>query len=106
MKRNWNNFGTIMVILLVIVNLLHLPWTVGLTIEQIQTGWDYATRLEMLVLLPITLEYLCTPVLLSEVVYFICASLKPPARKLLIANICLFAAVLLQYGLTHLFMWY
>ena len=57
-------FGAILICALVIANLVNLPWTFWLVIEQFETGWGYGTNMEMMVLLPLAVEFLCLPVVL------------------------------------------
>ncbi len=101
-----NVFGIILIVALSWANLLHLLWTVWLTVEQIETGWGGGTRIEMLSLAPLTLEMIFAPFLLAEIVYLILSAYSQSVKGIKIANICLFVAVLLQYGLTNLFLWY
>ena len=97
--------ATLLLVALSWVNLLHLLWTVWLTVEQVKTGWGYSTDLEMLALLPITQETLSIPILVACVVYFILSIFYPHEKRLLRTNILLFSAAVLQFGLTQLFMW-
>lgn len=103
--KDSNVFGIILIVALSWGNLLHLLWTVWLTLEQIETGLHGGTRIEMLALMPWAIEWIFAPFLLAEIVYLIVSAHKRSVRGIKIANICLFAAILLQYGLTNLFMW-
>ena len=99
-----NVFGIILMVLLSWANLLHLLWTVWLTWEQIDTGWGAGTRIEMAALMPLGIQYLSMPVLAAEVVFLVLSAKGETVRGIRIANICLFAAAILQFGLTDLFM--
>ena len=105
MKRSdgMNVFGVVMTIILAIANLLHLLWTVCLTLEQIKTGWGGGTSMDLGVLWPWLIEFLCAPALVTEAVFFVISFFKRPSKSILIANICLFSAVVFQYVLTNLF---
>ena len=91
---------------LIPANLLHLGWTVRLTLEQIETGWDGGTGIEMLALLLWLLEALCLPVLVLGGIYLVMSCFRKQKRGLLAANICLFMGLLLQIVLTNLFMFF
>lgn len=105
-EKTLNNFAVSMVAALVPANLLHLGWTIWLTVEQIETGWDGGTRIEMLALMLWLLEVICLPVLLAGVVYFGMSFFRKQSKRLLIANIVLFACLVVQIGMTNLFLFY
>lgn len=99
-------YGIIVIYLLSIGNLLHLFWTIWLTIEQIKTGWLYGTNLELGVLFPWLVELLCSPLLIAGIVYFVLHMLKPSNKNICIANIALFSLLVLQFFITNLFIWF
>lgn len=104
--KSCNVFGIILIVALVWANLLHILWTVWLTLEQIETGWGGGTGIEMLFLAPWLIEVLSFPVLLAEIVYFALSARWTTARGIKIANIILFVLMMVQIGLTHLFVMY
>ncbi len=99
-------FGTIVLIILALGNLMHLLWTVWLCAEQLQTSWGGGTGLELGVLYPWLTELLCLPGILCSTVYFILSIFRRHEKKIIIANGTLFSLLLLQFGLTNLFIWY
>lgn len=100
------NFGTVVAVLLSGVNVLHLLWTVWLTVEQIETGFGYGTDMEMLALLPWMTELLCSPVLIVGMVYLVLSIFYRHRKGLVMINTALFAAAVIQYALVNLFIWY
>lgn len=96
-------FSNILTPLLALVNVSHLLWTVWLTAEQFETGWGYGTGISTLGIVPLMTQMLSVPVLLAAVLFFILACFKRQPKRVLIADVCLFAAALLQFGLFHLF---
>lgn len=101
-----NIFGIILIVALSWGNLLHLLWTIWLTVEQIRTGWGGGTGIEMLALMPWAIEWIFAPFLLAEIVYLVLSAYLPSVKGIKIANVCLFATILLQYGLFNLFLFY
>lgn len=97
-------FATLLLVALSWVNLLHLLWTVWLTVEQTKTGWGYGTDMEMLALLPWMTELLSAPVLLAGVVYGIISIFFRHEKRLMVTNALLFALAAAQIGLTNLFL--
>lgn len=105
-KKSINSFAVTLLGALIPANVLHLGWTIWLSMEQAETGWDGGTGIEMLALLPWFLELLCLPVILLSAVYFVLSCFRKQKRGLLAANICLFMGLLLQIVLTNLFMFF
>ena len=99
-------FGIFVIVALTLCNLAHLLWTIWLCAEQLQTGWGGGTGLELGVLYPWLTELLCLPGLLGSAVFFILSIFRRPQRKLITATGILFSLLLLQFGLTNLFIWY
>ncbi|MGN0998106.1 MAG: hypothetical protein ACI4PO_00975 [Faecousia sp.] len=104
--KNMNFVGILLLILQAVGNLLHLLWTVWAVAEQVQTGWGYGTDMEIAVLIPWMLELLCIPVLVVAAAYLILSIWHRGSRGIFIANLSLFAALILQAGLTNLFIWF
>lgn len=104
--RSLRPFGIVTLVLLSGVNLAHLLWTVWLTAEQIETGWGFATNMELGVLYPWIVELICLPALLTALVYLILAIFKKPGKVLLFFNFGLFIAAVGQYVFTNVFIWY
>ncbi len=96
-------YALINTVLLALANSCHLPFTLWLTLEQIRTGWGGGTGIEMAALLPILFQMLSVPVLLSALVFFILPTRRRAPRGLTVATAALFFALLVQYGLFHLF---
>lgn len=105
-EKNLNNFAVGIVAALAPANLLHLGWTIWLAIEQIETGWNGGTGIEMLALMLWLLEAICVPVLLVGVIYFAMSVFKQQSKRLLIANIVLFVCLVAQIVITNLFLLY
>ena len=105
-SRGLTVFGFILLIALSIGNLAHLFWTIWLIIEQAETGFGYSTNLEMLALLPWFSEMVFLPTLICSVVWFGFHTLRRSERPLLIANAVLASALLSQYVITNLFLFY
>lgn len=105
-NKKMNIFSIIMIVLLILINLAHLLWTFWLVIEQIKTGFGFGTNMELGVLYPWITEILCSPVLIGGIVYLIICVFKRPNKPLLITNVCLFSAAVLQYAITNLFIWF
>ena len=97
-----NTFGRVMIAMLSVVNMLHLLWTVWLIIEQFKTGLWYGTDLELAVLFPWLTEILCAPALIAGVVYLVMSFFHRHRKGICIANVALFCAAVVQYGLTNL----
>lgn len=105
-KKPMNTFAVSMVAALAPANLVHLGWTVWLTLEQIETGWGWGTGIEMLALALWMAELACLPVLLLGVIYFVASFFRQQKKGLLIANIGLFACLVLQIAVTNLFLYF
>ena len=101
-----NNLAVSMLAALIPANILHLFWTVWLTVEQLETGWDGGTGIEMLALAPFMLQLLTVPLLLLVIAYFVLSFYRKQKKYLLIANIVLFACLVAQIFVTDLFMFY
>ena len=101
-----NNISVSILAALIPANLVHLFWTVWLTVEQIKTGWKGGTGIEMLALAPWTLQLLTVPLLLLCVAYFVLSCYRKQRKRLLIGNIALFACLVAQIFMTDLFMFY
>ena len=99
-------FSVITICLSALGNVAHMLWTFWLIDEQIETGWGYGTNIELGVLYPWITEILCAPILIVGLIYLILSPFKKPRRKHLAVNILLFTLLILQYGLTNLFIWY
>ena len=106
-RRSGSVFGIVMIVALAWSNLLHLPWSIWLVWEQIETGLGAGTGMEMLALALLTVELLSLPALLAETVFLVLYGFREHSvRGIRCANICLFAGALLQFGLTNLFLRY
>ena len=105
-KKSMNSFAASMVAALVPANVMHLGWTVWLTLEQIETGWDGGTGIEMLALALWLLELLELPVLALGVAYFVTGFFRWQKKGLLVANIALFVCLVAQIVVTNLFLFY
>ena len=105
-KKTCNVFGIILIVALSWANLLHILWTVWLTLEQIKTGWGGGTGLEMLFLAPWLIEVLSFPALVAEIFYLVLSARWETVRGVKITNIILFAMMVIQIALTHLFVMY
>jgi hypothetical protein len=99
-------YGALLLWLLPGVNLLNLLFTILLGIEQVETGWGYGTNWEMAVLYPWSVELLCLPVVLAGLIFAVLFIFLKSDRTLGRINLILTAALLLQYGLTNLFIWF
>ena len=109
-------FGAILICALIIANLVNLPWTFWLVVEQLETGWGYGTNMEMMALLPWALEFLCVPVIIAALIYVILCFVpriksrylraeQPDNRKVFIINISILVLLILQILITNLFIW-
>ena len=109
-------FAAILLCGLIIANLVNLPWFVLLLIEQIQTGWGYTTDMEMMVLLPLGVEFLCLPVLFVALIYVVLCYIpkikqnylnnaRTDNHKMFKANVSLFIMLILQIVCTNVFIW-
>ena len=105
-KKSINNLAVSVLAALVPANVLHLGWTVWLTLEQIETGWDGGTGIEMLALLLWLLELVCVPVLLLGVIYLAMSVSRPQKKGMLMANIALFVCLVFQIAITNLFLYF
>ena len=101
-----NIYASTLCVFLAMGNICQVFWTVLLTSEQIKTGWGYGTNLEIAVIVPILTSMLCVPVLLAGLIYFILHAFRRSGKGICIANIALYAALLLQSVLIYLFMWF
>lgn len=106
MKKSINNLAAGVLAALVPANILHSGWTVWLTMEQIETGWDGGTGIEMLALLLWLMEALCVPVLILGFVYLVMSCFRWQKKWMLITNIILFTALFAQIFVTNLFLFY
>ena len=105
-KKPLNNLAVSLLAALIPANLLHLGWTVWLAREQIETGWDGGTGIEMLALLLWLLEALCLPVLALGGIYLVMSCFRQQKKRWLVANILLLICLTLQIVLTNLFLFY
>lgn len=100
---NCKAFAWLLLPLLALANLFHLPWTVWLTLEQLQTGWGYSTNMEMGVLYPWLTELLLLPVILLALILLIFAAVKKQRGGILGVDLAFLLLLLAQYGVTNLF---
>ncbi len=105
-NKYMNAFSVPLIFLLVLSNLFNLFWTIHLCLEQASTGFGHGTNMDIGVFYPWICEIICLPVLVAAIVYFIIAFFKKAKKPLLITNACLFTALVLQYAITNLFIWY
>ena len=105
-KKSINNLAVSVLAALVPANVLHLGWTVWLTMEQIETGWDGGTGIEMLALLLWLLELICVPVLLLGVIYLVMSFYRLQKKGMLMVNIALFVCLVVQIAITNLFLYF
>lgn len=99
-------YGIVMIFVQAVAELVNLPWTLWLTAEQIDTGWDGGTGIEMLALLPWMAHLLTLPVIAATIVYFVLHAFKGSDKTILITNIVLLLTLVGQIVLTNLFMFY
>ena len=81
-----------------------------------QTGWGYGSDMEMMVLLPLAVEFLCIPVFFVALIYVVLCYI-PTIRqnylnnarldnhKMFKANVSLFIVLILQIVSTNVFIW-
>ena len=105
-KKTINPFAASVLAALIPANVLHLGWTVWLCAEQIETGWNGGTGIEMMALALWMLELPCVLVLLVAAVYFIMSFLRAQRKLMLIANAVLFLCLVGQIVVTNLFLYY
>ena len=109
-------FGAITWCALIFVNLVNLPWFVWLLIEQVQTGWGYGSDMEIMVLLPLAVEFLCIPVFFVALIYVVLCYIpkikqnylnsgQPDNYKVFKINVGLLIGFVLQIGVTNVFIW-
>lgn len=107
-------FAAIVLCILMIGNLVNLPWFVWLTIEQIETGWGYSTDMEIMALLPIAVGFLSLPVLLVALIYIVLCLIPAIKQnylnsvnnhKMFKINVILFIVLILQIVITNVFIW-
>ncbi len=99
-------YGIVMIFIQAVTNIANLLWTVWLTLEQIDTGWGFGTRIEMLALLPWLSHLFTFPILAAAIIYFILHAIKGSDKTIMITNAALFSALVCQIVLTNLFMFY
>ena len=99
-------YGIVMIFVQAVAELVNLPWTLWLTAEQINTGWDGGTGIEMLALLPFTSYIFTIPVIIGVLLYFTLHIFKGSDRTIFITNIVLLLLLVSQIAITILFMFY
>ena len=104
--------GVIGIVVLVIANLINLPWSFWLVTEQLETGWGYGTNVEMMALLIWMVEFVSIPAVIFAITYFILYNIDKRSQKPLetkskvfTANVVLLSFLVLQIGITNLFIW-
>ena len=105
-KKTCNSLAVSALAALVPANVLHLGWTIWLILEQIETGWDGGTGIEMLALLLWLLELACVPVLLLGAIYLVISISRQQKKGMLLANIGLFVCLIAQIVITNLFLYF
>ncbi len=106
-QKKFDVLGLITVILQALLHLLHYPWLLWLTIEQMQTGWGYGTNIEMAFLLPFLSQiFFFLPLAFVAFGLTVFRAIKRNSIPFLIANIVLWITFALQIGLFYLFIWY
>lgn len=100
-NRVKNTLGIILITVLSPANLINLPWTFMLAVEQLQTGFGAGTLLEVGVLYPWMCEFVCFPVLLCGLLYFMIFPTKRATKGVFIANIVLLSLLVFQYIITN-----
>ncbi len=103
---NCKAFGWLTAPLLGLANLIQLFWTVWLTEEQIRTGWGYPTNLELAVLYPWITQLLLLPVVIGAGILLLYAAIKRNRGVILWVDLGLWLLLLLQYGVTDLFIFF
>jgi hypothetical protein len=101
-----NVYGLIMLPTLIISNLANALFTVWLTVEQLGSSWGEGTGMELAVLYPWLIELLCAPVVIAGGVYLLLHVWRTSSKWLRVTNIVLYFALILQYALTNLFIWF
>ena len=61
----------ILAVFFVLFNLMHLYWPIHMILEDIESGTLEGTGIEMGALFPWIIEWLSTPLVIAEVVYFV-----------------------------------
>ncbi len=97
--------GVISVVLLSGINLAHLLFTVGITMEQIKTGWGFGTNWDLLALMPWLLESAGVAVMILALVFLLLSRKKRLLRNWRIGCGVLLGVFFLQTALTNLFFW-
>lgn len=108
MKDNSGNkiFGLVIILLLVLANLLHFGFfTIWLILEQIETGMDGGTLMEMGVLYMWMFEFLLIPVFVIGLFYFVNCFVAESYKKYAWVNAVLYIFLALQIILSNLFLY-
>ncbi len=101
-----NIYGFVMLPTLVLTNLANALFTIWLTIEQLGSSWGEGTGMELAVLYPWLIELLCAPVVIAGGVYLLLHIRRTSSKWLYTTNIVFYFALILQYALTNLFIWF
>jgi len=72
----------------------------------VKTGWGGGTSMEMLVLLPWTLEILAIPIVITAAVFIVFSILNKWCKKLFFWNVLLLGVLLTQITIFNLFLYY
>ena len=99
-------FGGITIAAAALGNLLHGLFTLWASLEQMETGWGGGTGMEMAVLVPWFLEWLCVPVFVAGIVLFLLSIKRKVPKGILIANGALYGLLVLQFIVFNLFTFY
>lgn len=108
MKKNnkLSIFGIILIYLLSVANVFNIFWSFYLVKEQMANGWGHGTNMDILVIVPWAIQLGCIPIFLLAVAYFIISYIFGVNKKLLVPNVVLFCALIIQSILINLFIWY
>ena len=95
--------GAIVLVAMVAANVMQIPWTLNMILEQIATGWGYGTNMELAMLYPWMAEILSFPAAVLTVFVLCFPAIRPTERPIRVAAVILLALAAVQTVLTNLF---
>lgn len=106
MNSKLKDLGFIPLLILIISNVIHLPLTISIIFEQINTGFGYGTDYELGVLYYWIIEFiLILPIILS-LIFILIMFKEKNLKKEILNRLILLLILILQIALSNLFIFY
>lgn len=97
-------FGGITIFMLSVANIVHLPLSVSIFIEQMQTGFGYGSNVELGALVIWLCELVILPALICGAVFLILHTKRKTSPMYFATSAVLLSLLSVQYIITNVFL--